>query len=132
MTFFIMQSAHTGLTVLSRSVVDVQPFVLTSPASGSPWELATHRETMPLEAVECAIDSMPTRLREALWSYARTSFSEGRPLFDAVAELTSRIHHDFTFERGATTIETPLAQVYESRRGVCQDFARLGIACLRS
>ena len=53
-------------------------------------------------------------------------------MLDAVLELTRRIHEEFTFDREATTIRTPLADVFRSRRGVCQDFARLEIACLRS
>ena len=74
---------------------------------------------------------LPTRLRTALAAYARPSFSTGRPLLEGVADLTTRIHADFTYAPGATTVATPLTQVFESRRGVCQDFARIEIACLR-
>ena len=55
-----------------------------------------------------------------------------RPILDAVADLIRRIHADFTFDPQATTVTTPLRDVLSLRRGVCQDFARLGIACLRS
>src|SRR5579884_4156155 len=44
----------------------------------------------------------------------------------------ARIHRDFTYDPGATTIGTPLSDVLDHRRGVCQDFAHLAIACLRS
>ncbi len=47
-------------------------------------------------------------------------------------DLTARIHDEFTFDPKATTVATPLTEVFASRRGVCQDFARLEIACLRS
>jgi uncharacterized circularly permuted ATP-grasp superfamily protein/uncharacterized alpha-E superfamily protein len=56
----------------------------------------------------------------------------GRNLLEAVLELTSRIHRDFKFDPTATTVATPLARMLEQRRGVCQDFAHLQIACLRS
>jgi transglutaminase-like putative cysteine protease len=46
--------------------------------------------------------------------------------------LMSRLHEEFTYEPGATEIATPLLQVLEQRRGVCQDYAHLMIACLRS
>ena len=49
-----------------------------------------------------------------------------------VLDLMHRIHQDFTYDPAATTVATPLAQVLADRRGVCQDFAHLGIACLRS
>ena len=43
-----------------------------------------------------------------------------------------RIHREFTFDPGATTITTPVTRVLAERRGVCQDFAHLQIGCLRS
>jgi transglutaminase-like putative cysteine protease len=33
---------------------------------------------------------------------------------------------------GSTSVTTPLAEAFRKRKGVCQDFAHLGIACLRS
>jgi transglutaminase-like putative cysteine protease len=132
MTFFILQSAHKRLAVRARSVVELNgvspPFVEASP----PWERATDKTAMPFDAVECALDSTPARLRTALAAYARPFFTQGRPLLEAVADLTSRIHADFTYDRSATTIATPLAEVWDAKRGVCQDFARLEIACLRA
>ena len=46
-------------------------------------------------------------------------------------DLTNRIHTEFKFDSKATTIATPLDEVMKLRRGVCQDFAQLEIACLR-
>lgn len=67
-----------------------------------------------------------------LATYARQSFTPGRPQLDAALELTQRIFADFAFDGAATDISTPLAQVWRGRRGVCQDFAQLMIGCLRS
>jgi transglutaminase-like putative cysteine protease len=60
------------------------------------------------------------------------SFSAGRPLLEAVHDLMRRIHRDFTYDPHFSSIATPLQQVLAHRRGVCQDFAHLAIACLRS
>ena len=87
---------------------------------------------MPLEAIECLFDSSSIQASGELAGYARPSFPAGRPLLEAVAELTRRIHADFTFDPQATTVATPLSDVFRLRSGVCQDFARLEIACLRS
>ncbi|CAN5179120.1 hypothetical protein BH11BAC6_BH11BAC6_17270 [soil metagenome] len=65
-------------------------------------------------------------------SYALQSFSPGRPFYEAAKELMHRIYKHFTFTPGLTTIATPLAQVMQQRKGVCQDFAHLAIACIRS
>ena len=53
-------------------------------------------------------------------------------MIDAVLDLTHRIHNDFEYDPAATTIDTPLEAVLRARRGVCQDFSHLLIACLRS
>jgi transglutaminase-like putative cysteine protease len=43
-----------------------------------------------------------------------------------------RIHREFRYDPEFTTLSTPLTQVLEHRRGVCQDFAHLAIGCIRS
>jgi transglutaminase-like putative cysteine protease len=49
-----------------------------------------------------------------------------------VCDLTRRIYRDFTYDPRATSVGTPLSEVLRDRHGVCQDFAHLEIACLRS
>ena len=130
MTFFAIQSAHEHLAVRANSRVEVS--TVERPAAPAPrWEQAVDKSAMPLDALECVVDSTPPRLRASLADYARPSFAAGRPLLEAVGDLNARIYDDFTYDASATTISTSLAEVFESRRGVCQDFARLEIACLR-
>jgi transglutaminase-like putative cysteine protease len=68
----------------------------------------------------------------AVRDYALPSFPAGRPWLEAVFELTCRIQKEFVYDPGATTISTSVGEVMEQRRGVCQDFAHLMIAALRS
>ena len=103
-----------------------------APGDTPPWEAAADRAALPFDAVEFVFDSTESRSAWTVEPYARASFPPGRPLLDAVLELTARIHDEFTFDPKATTVATPLTEVFASRRGVCQDFARLEIACLRS
>jgi transglutaminase-like putative cysteine protease len=131
-TFFAMQGAHKRLTVRARSLVALQAATLPAPLDTPPWEAVADRAALPLEALEFLFDSDGAPVSAELAAYARAAFPSGRPLLDAVIELTRRIHDEFTFDPKATTIATPLADVFKSRRGVCQDFARLEIACLRS
>jgi transglutaminase-like putative cysteine protease len=70
-------------------------------------------------------------LSEGARLYAAVSFSPGRPWLEATAELMHRIHTDFTFDPGATTVSTSVDEVLYQKRGVCQDFAHLMLACLR-
>ncbi len=60
------------------------------------------------------------------------SFTPGRPLLEAALDLTGRIFHEFKYDPTATSVSTPTMEVFEKRRGVCQDFAHLEIGCLRS
>jgi len=65
-------------------------------------------------------------------AYAAPSFSTSRPLIEALLEFTARIHEDFRFDSKATDVRTSPVEVLRTRRGVCQDFAHLQVACLRS
>ena len=65
-------------------------------------------------------------------AYALKSFTPNRPVFEAVHHLMHRIYEDFDFVPGFTNVTTSLSEVMKERKGVCQDFAQLGIACLRA
>jgi transglutaminase-like putative cysteine protease len=131
-SFFIIERAHQALTVRATSTVMVRGKSLPLAEASPPWEEARDFDRLPLDAIECLFDSASIAVSDAILDYAHPSFSPGRPILDAVADLIARIHGDFTFDPQATTVTTPLRDVLSLRRGVCQDFARLGIACLRS
>ena len=59
-------------------------------------------------------------------------FRRGRPVLQGAWDLIKRIYDDFTFDPTATDISTPVTQVLQQRRGVCQDFSHLALACLRA
>ncbi len=135
MTFFAMQGAHSRLTVRARSTVAVRAPARPDPFDTPAWDAALGQAELPLDAIEYVFESNAPRSSAAsanLAAYARVSFPPGRLLLEGVVELTRRIHEDFTYDPRATTVATPLADVFRSRRGVCQDFAHLEIACLRS
>jgi transglutaminase-like putative cysteine protease len=129
-TCFAIQGAHKRLVIRARSIVTVNDPEL--PRETPQWETAANYAALPFDVVEFVFDSTESRSTSIVEAYARASFPAGRPLLDGVLELTGRIHDEFIFDPKATTVTTPLAEVFASRRGVCQDFARLEIACLRS
>jgi transglutaminase-like putative cysteine protease len=131
-TFFSLQGAHRNLVIRAQSTVKVTGQELPAPEKTPGWEAAANRAAQPFEVMEFVFESAETRPPVAVSAYARASFPPGRPLLEAVIDLTGRIHEEFTFDPKATTVATPLAEVFATRRGVCQDFARLEIACLRS
>src|SRR5262249_43955678 len=85
-----------------------------------------------LEALEFIYASPLVTISSDWADYAKPSFTSARPVLDAVSNLAQRIHDDFAFDVTATSVTTPLSQVFRQRRGVCQDFAHLLIACLRA
>jgi transglutaminase-like putative cysteine protease len=102
-----------------------------------PWEavasrLKSNRSAETLEAYPFVAASPRVTPFPGLADYAKESFEAGRPIVEAVIELTSRMYEDFTFDPRATTIQTPIGEVFENRHGVCQDFAHLQIGCMRS
>jgi transglutaminase-like putative cysteine protease len=135
--FATIDEAHQELRVTAQSTVAVGPSAIPDVSETQPWErvygrcLLDHSKTT-LEATEFTFPSPHVPVAPAYADYARPSFTAGRPILEAVIDLTSRIHRDFTFDSEATTLATPLEEVLKNRRGVCQDFAHFQIACLRS
>ncbi len=137
MTFVTVEGSHRKLVITSRSRVNVHATTPPKPELTPTWESV--RELCGADEANEAVTARefiypsPHIKREPEFSaYAEPSFTEERPLLDAVLHLTDRIYRDFKFDSKATTIATPLDEVFKSRRGVCQDFAHLEIACLRS
>jgi transglutaminase-like putative cysteine protease len=136
-THFAVHGAHRVLRVVMEGVVEVRPRpARPSPPAGEPWERVRDRvrgeppgdDLLPARMAE------PTRLvplSEGAQRYALTSFTPGRDWHEALVDLMHRIHRDFEFDPGATTVSTSVDEVLHQRRGVCQDFAHLLLACLR-
>jgi transglutaminase-like putative cysteine protease len=85
-----------------------------------------------LEACRFRHESPYVRVKRIYDEYAAGCFAPGRPVLEAAQELAARIHREFAYAPGATTVATPLGEVLAGRRGVCQDFAHVMIACLRA
>lgn len=135
--YFAVQEAHQQLTVTATSEVEFLPLARVEEADSPPWDQVRDRlmgDAGPeaLAAREFLLDSPMVANSAALAEYARASFSPGRPLLQAARELMERIHSDFVYDPHFTTVATPLSEVMDHRRGVCQDFAHLAIGCLRS
>ncbi len=130
-SYLTIEGPHDSLTVTSSCELDLSPYDI-SPAAERTWEATSDAVVDPTPTREFLLESPHVPMLPEVEQYAAESFPPGRRLIDAVTDLTSRIHHDFVFDPGVTTVSTPLADVMSHRRGVCQDFAHLAIAALRS
>jgi transglutaminase-like putative cysteine protease len=134
---FSIQEIHQELEITARSRVTVSATTPPAPALSPDWEGVVKLFSDPVspevvEPYQFVFDSPLLVATPELADYAQESFAAKTPLLAAVADLNRRIFSDFKFDPTATTVATPLAEVLAKRAGVCQDFAHLAIACLRS
>ncbi|MGO9752206.1 MAG: transglutaminase family protein [Solirubrobacteraceae bacterium] len=136
--FLAIHEPHRALSLTVSSLVEVDRVAAECSRLGHrPWEQARDAAVrgdalQTLAAAEFRLDSPLVQAGEMYCNYAASSFAPGRDLLDALRSLSARIHNDFAYQPGTTSVTTPLAEVFGHRRGVCQDFAHLAIACLRS
>ena len=133
---FWIHERHDRFSTVATSRVRIDPRPVVS-MDGIAWEdarqvLTTHPVRVALEAFEFVFDSPFVASGPELMAYARPSFDAGRPLVSAVADLSHRIHTDFTYKPESTSIHTPLLETLRMKRGVCQDFSHVMIGALRS
>jgi transglutaminase-like putative cysteine protease len=135
--FIELSATHELLEVRATSVLEVEPRAEISNLHlcTLSWEEAAARvrdDPELLDAREYCFDSPLARAHVSLGDYAREVFVPGRNFTEALLEFNQKINSEFTYEPGVTEVTTPLAQVLRERRGVCQDFAHLAVAALRS
>jgi len=134
-TFFSLQSPHTQLRVVATSEVRTRaPQEADSTIS---WEALRegfryHADAEWNPATEFSFASAHAPRHDDFTAYARPSFSPGVAALAAARDLMTRIHADFTYESQSTEIDTPALEALAQRKGVCQDFAHIMIACLRA
>jgi transglutaminase-like putative cysteine protease len=123
--YFSIEKEHWELTVNVTSEVEK---IGTEEVNK---ELSVQDESS-MEIKQYSFVTAMTTANEDIVRYGLESFPQGRSLFEGAKDLTRRIYRDFEYKPGHTTIATPLAEVMKQRKGVCQDFAHLAIACLRA
>ena len=135
--YFSIIQPHEQLLVTATSLVEVSAEPRPALFRSISWEAVRERlrggpGAEIIDACQYLIDSPFVSGDELLLDYARPSFPAGRPLIEAAQDLMQRIYREFKYDPEFSDLATPLREVLEHRSGVCQDFAHLGIGCLRS
>ncbi|MDE2441436.1 MAG: transglutaminase family protein [Betaproteobacteria bacterium] len=131
---------HDALLIRSVMTIAVEPHVPSDVQGSLPWEEvrdrlaydSTAQRPEDLDAVRFLFESPHVRIKHELADYAADCFPPGTPVLVGAQALMAKIFREFKFDPEATTIATPVLEVLEQKRGVCQDFAHLMIACLRA
>ncbi len=139
--YFALHTAHKQMTVTSESVVQVHRVAVDPQQPAEPWESIaaslkkasdpTRLEALQLSLASRRVATAPTT-SDAFRKFAAASFPPGASLLASSRDLTRRIYKEFEFDSRATNVNTPPDEFLNLGRGVCQDFAHLAIACLRS
>ncbi|VVP06660.1 hypothetical protein PS876_03098 [Pseudomonas fluorescens] len=140
LTRLAFERPHDELQVNARLTVEVLARPLLDFNQSPAWELTRNALTyssrpLPcdlLEACRYRFQSPYVHLKRSFVEFSQSCFPPGQPLLLGVQALMQKIFSEFTFDAEATQVATPLVEVLERRRGVCQDFAHLMLACLRS
>jgi transglutaminase-like putative cysteine protease len=135
--FLTVQEPHRDLIIVGHSQVEVLPGMNIMLDFSPAWEIVAQTMQTPtnseaLGASQYCFTSPYVGVHAELRDYALETFTPGRPLLDAAMALTTRIFEEFTYKGGVTDIYTPVVDVLRLKKGVCQDFAHLQIACLRA
>ncbi|MDY7576831.1 transglutaminase family protein [Herbaspirillum sp. RTI4] len=136
---FSLDSDHISLNVFAESRVELsaRPQMGETPQ----WEAVGERfvyhagyalSEAELEAARYLFESTHVRNKREFSRYAQECFTPGRSLLEGVEALMLRIYTEFSFDPDATTVSTPVTEVFANKRGVCQDFAHFMLSCLRS
>jgi transglutaminase-like putative cysteine protease len=136
MHFFTVEEPHHRMVLIAESELEIEAARAERPETPA-WEalrerLREDRSEAVLEAFEMVFASPLVPVAQEFAAYAAPFFPRGGELLPCVLELTHRIHTDFAYRPGATSVTTPVRDVLAAREGVCQDFAHVELACLRA
>jgi transglutaminase-like putative cysteine protease len=131
---------HRKLEVMTDMEIEVHARPPIAATDTVPWDRLANRVTYngrspardDLEAARFRFESPYVRVKRMFTDYAEDCFPAQSPILTCAQALMTKLHTELMYAPGATTIATPVTEVLEIRRGVCQDFAHLMIACLRS
>lgn len=136
---FDMNSPHDHLEVSSEIDIETYPaynnnlFTVAAPSWNS---LAQSLQYHPNQAINSELvfrfESKHVMVLEQLKDFASLDFWPERPIVEAGFALMQRIHREFTYQSGSTSIDTTVKEVMQNRQGVCQDFAHIMLGILRS
>ena len=136
-TLFTIQEPHEELSIEAHSRVVIEGDSVAWPEHSPAWDevvrsVRTDLSPEGLDAYQFVFESPRVKPGDEFAAYTSPSFPPARPLTEGLLDLTARIYKEFRFDAKATNVRTSPDEVLRLKKGVCQDFAHLQVACLRS
>jgi len=134
----------SALTIESRFRVEVQdrPVLIgglfEGAGAGGPTvaqirhEALAGRDLSPTCPASYLYPSRIAAMSEEIGKWARPYLADDVPIIDAGTALTAAIFAQFKYDKVATKTDTPPAEAFAKKRGVCQDFAHIMVIAARA
>jgi transglutaminase-like putative cysteine protease len=128
---FNVLAAHAAVQILAASVVETHPRPRHLAASQAVYPLSL--EASNLEILDCLPLRGPVRATPRLGALCKSlQPREGARLADVIPQVLDFIRGNFEYACDVTQASSPVDDILQQGKGVCQDFAHLMIAVLRS
>ncbi|MCO6384107.1 MAG: transglutaminase family protein [Vannielia sp.] len=123
-----------SLTLAARAERLLQPpgLEISPPLSALPREITEERRIDGSAPHHFIGPSPRVWPNPEMASFAAALVTPDMPVLDAMRAVGRALHDEMTFDPEATEVDTPAAEAFAARNGVCQDFSHIMIACLRS
>lgn len=135
--FISIYKEHESLEIISESLIDLASRLNPDKAMQSQVRWADvpaliQQDKDFVNIIQHTLPSHYVPYSESIKQFGKDCFTEDATLWAACHALMQKIFKSIEFKPGFTTINTPVEEVVKARKGVCQDFAHLMIACLRN
>lgn len=129
---FEIEEPHQRLVIEAQSTVTTMPRGQAESAA-PPLSFTALAECRESEEIMMYVShSRYVRFSPVLWKTALDLRDDGDDLFLAARTINEFVYDNCRYQAGVTTVDTTSADFFESRTGVCQDFAHLMLALCRS
>jgi len=135
-----LATPHRTLLVAAEMDITVSPRPPIDARESQPWNKvrdqlaysARPRAPHDVEAASFRMESPHVRLKRAVVDFARDCFPRNQPILACADTLLTKLHRELEYAPLETHIGTSVTDLLETRRGVCQDFSHLMVACIRA
>lgn len=133
--YFSIHEPHKTLKVVASCEIDIKPRIDNTihPIScEDARNLLKTNQGLKIELLQYQLPTQFISWDEEIIAFAEDCFLPSAPLYESIQKLCEKIFNEFQFKSGFTNVNTPLKTVLKEKKGVCQDFSHLAIACIRS
>ncbi|MGV8955591.1 MAG: transglutaminase family protein [Cypionkella sp.] len=135
-TEFAIRAPHQAITVTLKARVErFAPIALPQDSTllrDLRRALSLRADMGPNSPLHFLAASARAPAEAQITAFARAVVSPSMTVAQAVIAVGTALHDTMTFDAKATTVDTPAAEAFRLRQGVCQDFSHIMIICLRS